>query len=75
MNKTRGYITVAENSVSGDYLRMAYALALSLKVSQSEVSNLAVCVSPGMTVPDKYATVFDKVIEMPIGYCAGESDP
>lgn len=74
MNKTRGYITVAENSTSGDYLRMAYALALSLKVSQSTVSNLTVCVSPGMDVPDKYAAVFDKVIKMPVGYCAGESD-
>lgn len=65
MNRTRGYITIAENSVSGDYLRMAYALALSLKVSQSVVNKLTVCISDGMDVPDKYAAVFDRVIEIP----------
>lgn len=74
MNKTRGYITVAENSASGDYLRMAYALALSLKVSQTEVDKLAVCISPGMEVPNKYAAVFDEVIEMPTWAAAMDSD-
>lgn len=74
MNRTRGYITIAENSMSGDYLRMAYALALSLKATQSEVNKLTVCISAGMDVPDKYASVFDKIVEMPLGLCAGDSD-
>ena len=41
---SRGYIVIAQNSGDTDYLRMAYALALSLKATQSTVSNLTVCV-------------------------------
>lgn len=60
----RGYITVAENSKSGDYLKMAYALALSLKVSDQKCSDLTVCVPEGTEVPDKYRKVFHNVVEM-----------
>lgn len=62
---SRGYITLAQNSGGVDYLRMAYALALSLKVTQSEVSDLTVLVPPGTKVPDHYRAVFDQVIELP----------
>lgn len=60
----RGYLTFAQNS-KDDYLRMAYALALSLKLTQSEVSNLSVAVTPGQKIPAKYREVFDHVIEIP----------
>lgn len=63
----RGYITIAQASGDTDYLRMAYALALSLKATQSEVSDLTVLVTPGMDVPNRYLDVFDKVIEIPWG--------
>lgn len=62
---TRGYLTIAENGPSGDYLRMAYALALSLKATQASVNNLSVAVTPGTDVPPYYREVFDQVIELP----------
>ncbi len=64
---TRGYITLAQRSGKTNYLRMAYALALSLKATQSEVSDLTVLVTPGTKIPKKYAEVFDQVIEIPWG--------
>jgi len=51
---SKGYIVIAQNSEDTNYLRMAYALALSLKITQSKVSNLAVCVEDKSTVPEKY---------------------
>ncbi len=65
--RDRGYITIAQRSGKTNYLRMAYALALSLKATQSEVSHLTVLVTPGTKVPKKYAAVFDEVIEIPWG--------
>ena len=41
---SKGYIVIAQNNDTVDYLEQAYALALNLKLTQSTVSNLAVCV-------------------------------
>jgi len=65
--RQRGYITIVQQSEGIDYLRMAYALALSLRATQSSVSHLAVAVLPGTKVPKKYANVFDEVVEIPWG--------
>ena len=40
----KGYIVIAQNNDTTDYLEQAYALALNLKLTQSTVSNLTVCV-------------------------------
>jgi hypothetical protein len=61
--RPRGFLTFAQNGKE-DYLRMAYGLALSLKITQAE-PYLAVVVSPGTEVPDKYRAVFDEVIDVP----------
>lgn len=63
--RKQGFLTFAQNSGDTDYLRMAYALALSLKATQSEVKDLSVVVTPGMEIPDKYREVFDEVIDVP----------
>ena len=65
--RKKGYVTIAQRSGKINYLRMAYALALSLKATQSEVPHLSVLVTPGMKIPKKYAEVFDEVIEIPWG--------
>jgi len=39
---SRGYIVIAQNNDSVDYLKQAYALALNLKATQTTVSNLTV---------------------------------
>jgi len=59
MNK--GFLTLAQNG-KYDYLKMAYALAMSLKISQTKNSNLSVIVNKDDKVPEKYLKVFDKVI-------------
>lgn len=70
---TRGFFTVAQNSGDVDYIRMAYALALSLKASQTTVTALSIGITPGTTVPDEYAWAFDKIIEIPWGDHAADS--
>lgn len=64
---SKGYITIAQNNDTTDYLEQAYALALSLKNTQSEVNNLTVMVDkPTMEkVTAKHRRVFHKITEMP----------
>ena len=71
---SKGYIVIAQNSADTNYVRMAYALALSLKITQSKVSNLTICVEDKSTVPEKYKKVFDQVIEIPWTDDAKDSD-
>ena len=69
-----GYLIVVATSEEYNYAQMAYALALSLKITQSKVSNLSICVEDKSTVPEKYKKVFDQVIEIPWTDDAKESD-
>lgn len=59
----RGYFTLAQNS-NTDYVRMAYLLALSLKVV-NEDNNLSIGITKGQVVPEKYKQVFDEIIDIP----------
>ena len=59
---TRGYICVAQNNKDTNYVRLAYALALSLKNTQSKVSKLSIVTTNN--VPKKYRAAFDKVIKI-----------
>ena len=70
--RERGFFTFAQNG-SHDYLRMAYALALSLKATQTDVPYLAVGITSGMTVPKEYLWAFDEIIEIPWGDAAKDS--
>lgn len=62
--RTKGYITFALNTCD-DYVKCAYCLALSIKVTQTEVRNISVVVERSSLFPDKYKEVFDQVIELP----------
>lgn len=64
---SKGYITIAQNNSTVDYLEQAYALALSLKATQSTINKLSVCVdAPTMAlIKPKHKRIFDKIIEMP----------
>ena len=72
--RPRGFFTLAQNTADTDYLQLAYALALSLKVSQQTVPWLSVGVTPGTTVPERYAWAFDNIIEVPWGDDAADSN-
>jgi hypothetical protein len=62
---SRGYFTIAQGQA---YQRLAYALALSLKISQpKEFSKLSIGVTSEelKTVNPKYKKVFDEIVEIP----------
>jgi len=57
----KGFLTLAQNG-EHDYLKMAYVLSMSLKLSQKKINNISVIVNEGTIIPDKYRTWFDKII-------------
>ena len=66
----QGYLVIAQNSKDAEgkpinYVRMAYALALSIKYTQSQVKNISIAVINKSDVPEHYRYVFDEVIELP----------
>lgn len=69
----RGYFAIAQGTA---YQRFAYALALSLKLSQSRVDKLSIGVTPEEInmVPAKYREVFDEVVEIPWKDHAADSE-
>ncbi len=58
---SKGFLTIAQNG-QYDYMRMAYALALSLKESQSKYNKLSVILNENQKIPSKYKKVFDEII-------------
>jgi len=67
MAATKGYIVIAQNTASVDYLQQAYALALNLKLTQSTVNNLTVCVDAETKklITSKHKQVFDYIVDIP----------
>lgn len=62
-----GFLTIAQNNSDTDYLKLAYAQALSIKITMPS-SKYAVLVD-AETLPlitEQYRTVFDYVIELPV---------
>lgn len=72
--KTRGFLTIAQNNSKTDYIKLAYVLALSLKESQSTISNLSIAVTKKSDVPENYIWAFDNIIEIPWGDSAEKSE-
>ena len=58
---SKGYIVIAQNNDTTDYLEQAYASALNLKLTQSTVSNPTVCVDSKTKklIKDRHIEVFD----------------
>jgi hypothetical protein len=59
----RGYLILAQNS-KHNYTRLAYALALSIKNSQSKISNVCLA-TDAKNIPQKYKQVFDEIVPIP----------
>lgn len=57
---SKGFLTIAQNG-EYDYVRMAYALAMSLKLSQKKYNKLSIIVNKHQVIPDYYKEVFDKI--------------
>lgn len=64
---SRGYLCIAQNTANTDYLTQAYALALSIRATQSEVNNLSVIVDKQTRdhITEKHVEVFDQIIDIP----------
>tara|TARA_B100000929_G_scaffold290716_1_gene285571 strand:- start:5235 stop:6092 length:858 start_codon:yes stop_codon:yes gene_type:complete len=61
---SKGYLVIAQNNDQVDYIRQAYALALSIKNTQT-INQFAIAVEPGTKIPDEYREVFDHVVKIP----------
>lgn len=59
---SKGFLVIAQNTENVDYVKQAYALALSIKATQSTVTNISVVTND--PVPEEYRNVFDQVIEI-----------
>jgi len=64
---SKGYIVLAQNNSTTDYLEQAYALALNLKLTQTVVNNLTVCVDQDTRklIKPKHEAIFDHIVDIP----------
>jgi len=60
---SKGFLILVQNTKDVDYLKQAYALALSIKISQ-RITN-AVSLVTNDQVPENYKHVFDQIIPIP----------
>jgi hypothetical protein len=60
---SKGFVLFAQNTEKTDYVKQAYALALSIKHSQTSVSSVSLVTNSD--VPKKYRKVFDQIIPIP----------
>jgi len=60
---SKGYLILAQNTKSDDYIRLAYALSLSIKNTQSSVN--AVALATDSIVAEKYRYAFDEIVDIP----------
>lgn len=61
---SKGYLILAQNG-KVDYVRMAYVLALTIKLTQSEINSVSLLTDVPDAVPEHYKKVFDNVIKIP----------
>lgn len=59
---SKGFLVVAENSITGDYVACATALAHSLRLTQSGPRGLSVAVPRGQEMPPLDQTPFEHII-------------
>ena len=63
---TRGFLILAQNSKNADYVRMAYALALSIKNTQKTDNKVCLATDvPLETLNQKVKFVFDNIVPIP----------
>jgi hypothetical protein len=60
---SKGFLVLAQNTDTVDYIQQAYALALSIKFSQTTVSSISLVTND--TVPEAYKYIFDNIIPIP----------
>lgn len=69
---SKGFITVAQNNSTTDYVKLAYLLALTIKRTQSVYKDISVLVTKAADVPEEYRWAFDQIIELDVDYAADD---
>jgi hypothetical protein len=62
---TKGYLIFAQRNKTDDYVRMAYALALSIKLTQKEITNVSLVTDIPDSIPYHWLYAFDNIIKVP----------
>jgi hypothetical protein len=62
---TKGYLIFAQNNKSDDYVKMAYVLAMSIKLTQKTIANVTLVTDIPDAVQEHWKDVFDEVIANP----------
>jgi hypothetical protein len=60
---TKGHVFLAQNTEEVDYVKQAYALALSIKVFNKEYNQT--CLITNDSVPEEYKHAFDHIVPIP----------
>lgn len=60
---SKGFLLFAQNTNDVDYIMQAYALALSIKNTQTSINNVSLVTNN--PVPKKYTKIFDSIIPIP----------
>jgi len=62
----KGYLILAQNTKDADYVKLAYALALSIKNTQSSVSSVCLATDiPLKSLDKKIKDTFDEIVPIP----------
>ena len=69
---SKGFVVLAQNTETVDYVKQAYALALSIKATQCSVNGITLITNN--IVPDEYKSVFDNIVDIPWGDLAKNPD-
>ena len=67
---SKGFVVLAQNS-DVNYVRQAYALALSIKATQPTINNISIVTND--VVPEEYQAAFDQIIPIPFNDAASNS--
>lgn len=62
---SKGFLILASNTTSVNYVEQAYALAVSIKRTQKEVTSVSIVTND--ILPESYASVFDYIIPLDQG--------
>jgi hypothetical protein len=63
---SKGYLILAQNNKTDDYIRLAYALAMSIKASQSIVNSVTLATDiPVANLPKNVRAIFDNIVAIP----------
>jgi len=62
---SKGYLILAQSSGNNNYVKMAYALAMSIKITQKKYNAVAIAVDDRRVVPTEMVAAFDHIVEIP----------